>query len=116
MHLKFIMALLVSIPVSVPLHAGVIVETQPDILYGKTAGAMSGLMIGSASGGPAGALVGVVIGYFAGGSVHAASGLHGVSYIVEKEGGEREVVRSPNRRFQVGDRVTITENKRLALK
>ena len=45
---------------------------------------------------------------------HAASGLHGVSYIVEKEGGEREVVRSPNQSFQVGDRVTITEKKRLA--
>lgn len=113
MNLRSVMALAVSIPLSAPLQAGVIVETQPDILYGKTAGAMSGLMIGSASAGPAGALVGVVIGYFAGGTIHAATGLHGVAYIVEKDDGEREIVRSPARVFQIGDRVRITENNRL---
>ncbi|TWH77136.1 outer membrane lipoprotein SlyB [Azomonas agilis] len=97
-----------------------------DAAVGKGFGGLSGVMAGAASGGPIGAVVGAVAGMFAGGTAeHAvADPAHTVNdtgrnarraYIILKEDGEEIRVRSPNRVFQVGDKVEIVKGRLYAI-
>lgn len=97
-----------------------------DAAAGKGFGGLSGVMAGAASGGPIGAVVGAVAGMFAGGAAHntAADAAPKAddgdvrnsrrAYIVQTDEGEVRV-RSPNKVFQVGDRVEIVRGRLYAL-
>lgn len=106
--------------------AGEIKSEINDAAAGKGFGGLSGVMAGAASGGPVGAVVGAVAGMFAGGVAHnevanAAPKDDGDArnsrraYIVHTENGEDIRVRSPNRAFQVGDRVEIVRGRLYAI-
>ncbi|CAD5110495.1 hypothetical protein [Zestomonas carbonaria] len=83
-----------------------VIREVPDTTAGKGVGALSGLMLGAAAGGPIGGLVGAGAGFWLGGSAQQAGGLDERAYEVENDVGERSVVRSPNARFSAGEAVT----------
>lgn len=82
-----------------------VVRETTDNTAGAAVGSLSGLMLGGAAGGPVGALVGAGAGFFAGRAVQQETGLSEPAYEVENQAGEREVIRSPNARFALGQRV-----------
>lgn len=82
-----------------------VVRETADNTAGAAAGSLSGLMLGGAAGGPVGALVGAGAGFFAGRVVQQEAGLSEPAYEVENAAGERAIIRSPNARFVLGQRV-----------
>jgi len=97
------------------VHADTVIEEVPDTLPGKGLGGLSGFMAGIVAGGPVGAILGTGIGWLAGSTVQDATGAAGKAYRVKRKDGSEAVVRSPNRAFSPGDRVTIAGNRLVAL-
>ena len=87
--------------------ADTVVATVPDTALGKGIGGMSGLLIGGAIAGPVGAIGAALAGLWVGGETQRASGMHGEAYVVEREDGSKQTVRSPTTQFAVGEQVEI---------
>jgi len=96
------------------LHADTVVEAVPDILPGKGFGGLSGFMAGAAAGGPIGAAIGAGLGWLVGGETHKSTGLGAPAYRVRRSDGSETVVRSPNRSWSPGDRVSIVDSRLVA--
>lgn len=82
-----------------------VIAVTDDHTAGKSAGTITGVMIGAAAGGPLGALAGAGIGWLAGWGFQAGTGLSETAYAVRGENGETTRVRSPNQRFAIGAQV-----------
>lgn len=87
--------------------ADTVVATKPDTALGKGIGGMSGFLIGGAVAGPIGAIGVGLAGLWLGGETQEATGLHGDAYVVQREDGSTQTVRSPNVKVAVGDQVRV---------
>lgn len=95
---------LLAIPVA---QATEVVDHSDDNTGGQVTGGFTLFLIGGAAGGPLGAIAGGLLGAWAGGESQQQAGLSGNRYTVRTEQGETRSFRSPNRQFEIGDRVTI---------
>jgi outer membrane lipoprotein SlyB len=86
-----------------------------DNTSGRMVAGWAGFLVGGAAGGPAGAIAGGLISAWGGAKVQQASGQSGTAYEVELDDGSREVVRSPNLTWQVGDQVEVVGNRLTSL-
>jgi outer membrane lipoprotein SlyB len=100
--------------IALPVGAAEVVGEAPDGAVGNMTGLWAGVLIGGAAGGPLGALGGAVVGALGGGELQSRSGLAGTAYLVREDDGSETLVRSPNRRWQAGDRVEIVANRLVA--
>lgn len=107
MKFRCIPALALSLAVAGVVQAAEVVTETTDTTAGGAVGVLTGVMVGGAAGGPIGALVGAGVGLFAGKGVQEGAGLEDRAYRVRKENGEQEVIRSPNRAFDDGEKVVI---------
>lgn len=87
--------------------ADTVVATKPDTALGKGIGGMSGFLVGGAVAGPIGAIGVGLAGLWLGGETQEATGLHGDAYVVQREDGSTQTVRSPKVKVAVGDQVRI---------
>lgn len=87
--------------------ADTVVATTPDTALGKGIGGMSGFLIGGAVAGPIGAIGVGLAGLWLGGETQEATGLHDDAYVVQREDGSMQTVRSPNVKVAVGDQVRV---------
>lgn len=92
--------------------ADTVVATTPDTVVGKGIGGMSGFLVGGAVAGPLGAIGVGLVSLWLGGEAQEAIGLHDEAYVVQREDGSTQTVRSPNLEVAVGDEVRI-EGRRL---
>ncbi|MEZ5492073.1 MAG: hypothetical protein R3F50_17445 [Gammaproteobacteria bacterium] len=86
--------------------ADVVVEQHDDNTGGKMVGGITAFLIGGLAG-PAGSLLAILPGSWIGKNVQQDLGLSGQAYTVEKANGERIKLRSPNHKFEIGDKVHI---------
>lgn len=114
MKLLSIPALALSLMGASVVQAAEVIAETSDTTAGGAVGVLTGVMVGGAAGGPIGALVGAGVGLFAGKGVQEGAGLEGRAYVVRKESGEEDVVRSPNREFAEGEKVVIQGGRLLA--
>ncbi|MDT3708730.1 hypothetical protein BSR09_06385 [Stutzerimonas degradans] len=93
-----------AILISASVHADEILEVHPDHAVGGGFGGLSGFMVG-AVGGPIGALVGGGLGWLLGSGVQDAAGLEQTLYVVRKEDGSIDRIRSSNGSFLAGQHI-----------
>jgi len=103
--------LIISYTLAANTNAGEVVGRNPDQTEGKILGGFTALLIGGAMAGPFGALGAGVIGAWSGGKAQASMGLSGERYQILTENAKVIDRRSPNHRFNIGDKVKI-ENGR----
>ncbi len=110
--------LLVGAMLVAPVMAGadVVVEQEQDTIVGKGVGGWLGVLVGGAAGGPAGAVAAGALGAWLGGEAQENADLGGTAYRVQKDDGSVEVVRSPNRQFEKGDKVAVVNDRLIAAK
>ncbi|WP_460427468.1 hypothetical protein [Azotobacter armeniacus] len=110
MHRFGILTLTFSLLALSNVLADEIIGETEDQTAGQSAGGMTGMMVG-AIGGPIGALVGAGVGALVGSTGQEASGSSDRAYQVRTDSGKVQTVRSPNRRFTIGDQVEIRGNR-----
>lgn len=88
-------------------QAAEVIGHSDDNTGGQVTGGFTLFLLGGAAGGPLGAIAGGLLGAWAGGETQQQAGLSGDRYTVRTEQGETRSFRSPNRQFEIGDRVTI---------
>ncbi|HBZ93889.1 MAG TPA: hypothetical protein DEO91_09335 [Pseudomonas sp.] len=96
------------------LQAAEVVAEREENSIGAGFGGLSGLMLGAAAGGPVGALVGAAAGLWSGAQVQYGREKSGSSYVVRREDGREQWVRSPNGRFQRGQQWEMNRIRLLA--
>lgn len=97
----------IGLATALPLHGAEVISQSPDNTAGYGAGGVTGLMVGAALGGPFGALAGAAIGAFGGAAVQEGTGHSEQAYLVRRDDGSTERVRSPMASFQPGDQVEV---------
>ena len=85
-------------------RADEILEVHADNMVGGGFGGLSGFMLGAVAG-PIGALVGGGLGYLAGQGVQQGSGLEQTLYVVRRDDGSIDRIRSSDGGFLVGQRI-----------
>lgn len=98
---------------SLSCQAGTVVRELPDTKPGQVFGGTLGFMVGAIAG-PLGALAGGGLSWLAGGKLQETSGISGLAYEIQNEDGSLAVIRSPNQRWQSGDRVSIVNGRLIA--
>jgi hypothetical protein len=90
--------------------ADVVKQEVPDTIAGKGFGAPAGFMLG-ATGGPFGAEVGALVGGWSVAAVRKAAGLHGFAYVIQRQDGSEQTVRSPGRLWRAGNEVEVLHGR-----
>ncbi|MCW3149761.1 hypothetical protein N8H22_14235 [Stutzerimonas stutzeri] len=85
-------------------QADEVLEVHRDRAVGAGFGGLSGFMLGAVAG-PVGALVGGGLGWLAGRGVQQAAGLEQTLYVVRKEDGSIDRIRSSDGRFLQGQHI-----------
>lgn len=92
-------------------YADEVIGRAPNNTAGHFIGGWTGVMTGGVVAGPVGAILGGLGIAWLGGQLQETSGLSEQAYQVSNEHGDVQVVRSPNRQWQIGDQVAVVANR-----